>query len=395
VRSSGTPKGCRASGPAIAAPSPGWSGRVNGRRRRVRRTARSAPLTRPRNPGTCPARTGDDPGPRDSGASHAVKIASYHPHLSTGTTLPNLESKGTLTLVESLLKMQDWDSLRKLAARRLLEITSGHFLDLSSDVPDLDDLRDVTFRCIARRQWESFDAVIQLAVAERAYAATALLRPMCEDLIFASWLMKVDRDLVNEYITLKMATEVLKGVREQERFFPVARAKFGREGPPLNKDRIAHIDVMLAEELSKLKALVKRHGMSKRATPTVREMATTAGITPIYDFFYHATSASAHSSLHHMFRMVWRKSGNNTAISSGNFERYHRDFALTYSVWLFSEHVALLKEVFPESFVSLEKEYNFWHSLIIIPAADSGRPPIVTRDELHWGTRIDDLKQQS
>jgi len=245
---------------------------------------------------------------------------------------------------------------------------------------------DLSLRCIGKRAHESLSTIVNLVDLAQGYSAVALLRPLCEDVIFGGWLLTLPRDTADEYVRTRAMEEVTRAKIAQMKFFPEARQGLGREGKPVDATEVARLEERLTAVRARLKDLGVKLGWGSRAGPTVRQMAELTKNIDVYEFFYLGASRAVHSSLHQMIRMVWGDYATGKfSISSANFEEYHSRFALTYSIWLVARVMELLDKAFPGSLKPVDHEaYSVWLALAIIPAVEQEAPPIVTWQELRW-----------
>jgi hypothetical protein len=71
----------------------------------------------------------------------------------------------------------------------------------------------VALRCIIRKTQEALETILRIAEEDTAYYATPLLRPMCEELIFARYLQTLSDEDASQYLNLKISLEILEGIR--------------------------------------------------------------------------------------------------------------------------------------------------------------------------------------
>jgi hypothetical protein len=287
--------------------------------------------------------------------------------------------------VDRVLATGNFKAILRTSAENVLNLTAPAIDRISSvEFPVLSV--DLTLRCIAKRAQESLSTIISLVDLARGYSAVALLRPLCEDLIFGGWLLTLPRDAADEYVRVRAIEEITRAQIAQMKFFPEAQQRFGEKGEPVDASEVARLEARLAEVRAQLKDFGVKLGWGSRTGPTVRQMAELTNATDTYEFFYLGASRAVHSSLHQMARMVW---GNfetgKFSISSANFEEYHSQFALTYGVWLVARIMSLLERAIPGTLEPIDDQaYSAWLALAIIPAVGEDVPPLVTSQELHW-----------
>jgi Family of unknown function (DUF5677) len=287
--------------------------------------------------------------------------------------------------VDRVLATGNFNEILRTSAKNILKLITPVIDGISSvEFPVLSV--DLSLRCIGKRAEESLSTIISLVDLARGYSAVALLRPLCEDLIFGGWLLTLPRDAADEYVRTRATEEITRAQIAQMKFFPEARRVFGEKGKPVDASEVARIEARLAAVRARLKDFGVKLGWGSRTGPTVRDMAELTNTTDAYDFFYLGASRAVHSSLHQMERMVW---GNfetgEFSISSANFEKYHSQFALTYAIWLVARVMSLLERAIPGALEPMDDQaYSVWLALAIIPAVGQDVPPLVTSQELHW-----------
>jgi len=119
-------------------------------------------------------------------------------------------------------------------------------------------------------------------------------------------------------------------------------------------------------------------------------MARQCGLIEIYDFFYHGTSKSVHSNVHHMLRMAWGNPGRKFRISSKVLAPHHRTFSLAYGAYLTEElFTRIVVPQFPDECSLIDdKARSIWIAgVIMILVRNKALPPLVTKEELMWPSK--------
>lgn len=295
-----------------------------------------------------------------------------------------------------LLNEGDRDVYTLTSARGFLEVTKK-FVDRICDRIELKEPADLStslfLRCIARKTQESLSTIIGLAEGEQAYYAMALLRPMCEELIFARFLKSLPRAEADEYARNKVILEILEGLQAQKSFFDEAQEKYSIEESWRGDPHPAELQ-SLSESIDKQKSLLTNLGKGhsywgRQPTPKVKQMAERTNSLAEYEFFYHAASSAVHANLHHLGRMVWGDPIQGImSITNEHFNSYYRAFVLTYGVWLAFEVMEEVREEFANQWPEEETDiYVTWMAALIVPAISLRQPPIVTTEELRWPRR--------
>src|SRR5258708_9289654 len=84
------------------------------------------------------------------------------------------------------------DALGLLLATKRLVGTASIYRPDEADQPD--SFRQLTFRAILRKQFETLNAIVELSAQGRGNAAIPLLRPMCEAIIWSYYLVTLPAD---------------------------------------------------------------------------------------------------------------------------------------------------------------------------------------------------------
>lgn len=165
----------------------------------------------------------------------------------------------------------------------------------------------LVIRAIARKTEEDLASVIYCVEGNHCYAATGLLRPICEELIFAKFLRSIARTDADEFVRMRSLLDVHEGIKAQEDFFADQQRVYrwaDNSVPGSVVKPPADLEQRIAELKAKMKDLGKRIGWGNTPKPSVRYMADSSDATAVYNYFYHAASSSVHASLHHLLRMV-------------------------------------------------------------------------------------------
>jgi hypothetical protein len=295
----------------------------------------------------------------------------------------------TLDRLKELLDSGDTDRML-VGAGRLLD---GILLEFSSHVSTLRQVPtlgvDLLLRCVLCKTSEYWSAVLELIECDRAHAAVSLLRPMCEELVFAKFIGQMPVDEADEFIRQKGRLELLDNVLAQERFFPAMRSEFSFSDLParaVNEALIADVSAAARRQADSLRGLAERLGWGKKPHPTVRHMAHVTGLEPYYDFIYRATSSAVHASVQRFGRMVWDnpETGEFT-VTSATFEQYFRRFSLVYGGWIAAFTASEMAIRFRSDFPSgANDSLSIIMAFFIKPAVANEGPKLVTPEELRW-----------
>jgi hypothetical protein len=240
---------------------------------------------------------------------------------------------------------------------------------------------DLVSRAVVRRAHDALTAITVTVRSSAQGSARAHLRAMAEDLIFLKWLAELDEAVAAAYVQRSTRVEALRAVVAQQQFLPVAYQQLGTNVPDLGFPDATDALVRARKQLADF---VESQGWGRRG-PSVRSMAETAGLLPIYDFFYFLSSKTVHANLHEIVRLAW---GSNSAvnISSEPFAGVHADLAIIYGAWLFDHIMTVVESRFEQVQQLLAtREYGVWLALILVGPARNGRLPLlIYPEEFKW-----------
>jgi hypothetical protein len=234
-----------------------------------------------------------------------------------------------------------------------------------------------------RRQHECLTVTVELAAHAQGFAAAALLRPACEELIWAKYFALIRTTDAEHLLGLIARLEILASLRAQNDYAGRQVMKSLQLSSHLLKFEAAspHLKAALRKVGQKLK-------WSKRAVdtgrlPSMAELATIVGERKRYKYLYHASSRFVHFSPSELLRRAWGKPGDVT-ITSSHFADYWAAFALHWGAQLLVETILAVAETSRES-VWTEESFDADR---ITRAAERlgsiGQIPIITAEELDW-----------
>jgi len=324
---------------------------------------------------------------RLSGPGDGLTILGKSAEGAEMETVRDSNREAALAEAKALLDAGDSDQIILTATKRILETLqeiNGPLCDAIA--PGLISA-SLVIRCIARKAEEALASIVAIVELGHSYPATALLRQMCEELIFAKFLRTLPRADADEYVRLRARLEIHEGIKAQDSFFTSQQEKYNwpDESDPRTLPKLPPDAEALAHALkNKLKAIGDRNGWGKKPKPTAKEMATQGGLDEVYGFFYHAASSSVHASLHHLLRMVWvDSSAGHGDISSRHLEQHYRRVALIYGAWIANQVIEVITDEFPGAFPeNKEDSFGIWMAIVVAPAVVHRSPPIVTSREL-------------
>lgn len=231
-----------------------------------------------------------------------------------------------------------------------------------------------------RRQYECLSVAVDLVDNSKGFAAVALLRPACEEFLWAKYLSSLKPSDAENLLVLMGQREVRDSLAAQD-------SHTGRAvSDDLGLTRYVAQHEASAKALNaRTKALGTKLGWDKRTIegaklPSVAFVAKAVGETSIYRFLYHASSRYVHFSPAELLRRAWGRTGNVT-VSSMHFTDYWGSFVLYWGVYLISSTLPILLE--------LGDELHLGDSIDgdrLISAArricEHGAVPIITAEEL-------------
>ena len=194
----------------------------------------------------------------------------------------------TLEKVSGLLEEGNTDALLFEAAQMLSQIFDKFTSRIGNNVEYTHFSVDLIVRCIAVKAYESLSAIIELVSSGKSYSARALLRPMCEEFIFLSFMKSIPEEGAEEYLYLKGDFEILQGLKAQHEFFPRVAQMFSFDAAPEDDPdsiSINKLNSRISSKKKQLKELGKKLGWGDRPIPSAKYMAEATNNVPVYDFF--------------------------------------------------------------------------------------------------------------
>jgi hypothetical protein len=235
-----------------------------------------------------------------------------------------------------------------------------------------------------RRQYECLSIAVDLVDKSHGFAAVALLRPACEEFLWAKYLSSLEPSDAENILVLMGQREVRDSLAAQDSY--AGRAASDNLG--LTRFVMQHESSAKALN-ARTRVLGTKLGWDKRTIegaklPSVAFVAKAVGETSIYRFLYHASSRYVHFSPAELLRRAWGKTGNVT-VSSMHFTDYWGAFVLYWGVHLIVSTLPILLELGNE----LDLDDSIDGDKLIAAASrirDHGAVPIITAEELAWET---------
>ena len=234
-------------------------------------------------------------------------------------------------------------------------------------------------KAIVRRQFEHLQAISQLVSIGYGSAAGPLLRPSCEELIWAKYLQSIPQSEAEELFACLVYDEVFRSLRAQDDY--AGRAATRELGlfqylENVNRGRSVHLE--------RFRSLGRRLGwpdkvVQEATAPSTAWLAKATKEQSVYEYIYHGTSRYVHFSPNRLLRQVWINRQGNASISAVHFENYWAQFSLYWGLFLFLRTVEELG-----SFIELTQLSSAEAREILTKIGEFGRVPIITPQELAW-----------
>jgi hypothetical protein len=285
--------------------------------------------------------------------------------------------------------MQDISSLTT-SVRTFLDESQG-LVEASSDVEwqPQEGFTSIIYRTVLRRQFDCLRAIVELVSRGHGHAATTLLRPSCEELIWVKYLRSIDPTHAEKLILNFAALETWESLQAQENHVGrtvMENLGFSRQFLTIAKQNSDKANVELKALGDKLGWNKRRREDSKVARPSVQYVAKSTGSLELYNFLYHATSRSVHFSVTELLRRAWGSHGK-LSIRSVHWRNYWSAFALSWGLRLYLETLIEILEALP-NLGELGDSTEVLNEQRILDAAklvqEFGAVPIITREEMEW-----------
>ncbi|MCY4132191.1 MAG: DUF5677 domain-containing protein [Nitrospira sp.] len=168
--------------------------------------------------------------------------------------------------------------------------------------------------------------------AETAFILMSNLRGLCEDLIYLTYLSRMEKQNANELIKLLLAQNISEGLTAQRKFFDANNPFQPVLDSGLSADKA---EQQVKEARNKLRNFWKAMQYHKPDGPTVREMAEGVGLKSTYEFIYFSASNFVHFNPHTLFRTGWGAEHGLFTFSIRNMSEYYQSFSSFYGAVLF------------------------------------------------------------
>ena len=167
---------------------------------------------------------------------------------------------------------------------------------------------------------------------ESTYILVSNLRGICEDLIYLTYLSKMNRDDADEWIKLMSQQKYAESLLAQRNFF-----EMNNPYQPVIGNNISRSEAEQFVEESKRNFSEFRQSIPDSRS-TIRGMAEVVGLTSTYHFIYHASSNFVHFNPQVLLRTGWGDTSLEDPVftfSTRNMSGYYQIFSIFYAAILF------------------------------------------------------------
>ena len=246
-----------------------------------------------------------------------------------------------------------------------------------------DGFLPIALRAIVRRQFEGLQSITQSVNSSTECPAVQLLRPACEELIWAKYLVGIERDVAEELIECSARVEVLRSLKAQDRY----TGRTVTESVGL-LHHLENFEANDAQVLARLRGLGERLGWPKSdiqrcRLPSAFWLAKTTDEQETYGYIYQATSRFVHFSAHELLRRGWGNPQQQTiSVDSKHMEHYRAHLSLHFGTLLFVRTMTEALADFLEVPIGETKADEV--SEVLKSIGSFGQPLIITPQELNW-----------
>lgn len=235
---------------------------------------------------------------------------------------------------------------------------------------------------IVKRQYECLTIAADLAEKGQGFAAVGLLRPACEELLWAKYLGSMARADAERLVTLMARIELGDSLKAQEEHAGAsAMQHLGLAGYAKRMASWTQADTRALRELG-TKLRWEKRTIEGGKLPSMAFVAKAVGEPKLYKLLYHASSRYVHFSPHELMRRAWGKTGQ-MSVSSAHFADYWGSFVLYWGTFLLAGTFAAAAALGDDS--ELDESIDGDRLLKASEAiGELGPVPIVTAGELEW-----------
>ncbi len=229
---------------------------------------------------------------------------------------------------------------------------------------------------------------------ESSFFLISNLRGICEDLIYLTYLTRMDKQRSTELIKYLQHLNVFEGLTVQRQFFEVNDPI----QPILKVDPETSMRTV-KDAKKKIQEIWKSEDITNRSFPTVREIASAIGLTSTYDFIYFSTSNFVHFNPNALLRTGWGGSECGPyKFSTRHMANYYHVFNILYGAVLFiGFHASFGVDHFNENIdceidqmIELISQVPRWPEIITFEEMNQPRPIFILTHALREIFREED-----
>jgi uncharacterized protein DUF5677 len=239
----------------------------------------------------------------------------------------------------------------------------------------------ILFNAIVRRQFEFLESISFLAASGRGYAGAPLIRPACEERIWAKYLRQIDPADAERLILVMNMHETNRNLEAQEEYTsPAVMQELGLT------EHIRRSRGIIENVKNDIQQLGQRLSWGERTVsnkkfPSVWWIAEKTGLERLYGFLYHGPSRYVHFNPVELMRRIWGRSGVMN-LDSATWSDYWAVFSLYWGLQLYLQ---TSHEIFPSEDVIADAD-----SLAVAEAVkainEHGAIQLIFPEEMAWET---------
>ena len=206
------------------------------------------------------------------------------------------------------------------------------------------------------------------------YLLVGNLRPICEELIWLTYLSRIDSPLSNQIVEYLMKKNIIDGLEAQSKFF----AANNPYQPILDSKQVNKSKGDVERRLKELRETWRSVNTLNRGSPSVHKLANKIGLTSTYEFIYFASSNYVHFNPQNLMRTGWLKNDSLVEFSIRSSNPYYKNFSCFYGAILFIGFEASFGLKYFENVLESESK-----SLVNLIEGEFKWPEIVTYEEMN------------
>jgi hypothetical protein len=245
-----------------------------------------------------------------------------------------------------------------------------------------DGLLKLVLLTVIVRQFECMSVAISPETEKFLHFLVPFVRTACEELIWAKYLVSLDREDAEVLVRCLSAKDLFDSLRAQQAYAPESIKILGLANHLVTASRR---QVQVTQDLTALAGRLKWNLRSGAKVPSVKYMAKKVQLEPLYNLIYSASSRFGHFSPHELMRRVWGKPGEMT-ISSSNFSDYWATFGIYWGLRIFLDLLISLNDFLCVIPLDDAKDSDLGEAILAAAAklGEIGAVPVITAEELAW-----------